>query len=104
MTYSRTILRDLELTLFDSKAHGVKRDRAGSPECRSSTASLLASLAPGNSQGKGGTNMHEGPPSSRATVPASQPTSPNAVFDGCGHRLCRDLRMRKCRGPAKFGD
>ena len=54
--------------------------------------------------GKGGTNMHERFPVSRAGAPAFEPAAPTEVLGGCGRGRYRDSRTHKCRGPADFGN
>jgi hypothetical protein len=63
----------------------------------------LESFVPGEAQGKGGTNMHE-IANSRPTTPIYEPRLPLETFGGCGRGRYRDLRTRKCRGPADFGN
>ena len=47
-------------------------------------ALIFRSFVPSDTLGKGGTNMHEGLPGSRAAVPTYNSPLPNEVFGGCG--------------------
>ena len=46
--------------------------------------SIFVLFVPDDTLGKGGTNMHEGLPGSRAAVPTYEPTLPSEGFGGCG--------------------
>lgn len=65
---------------------------------------LACTQLSGEASGKGGTNLHEGLPVSRAGAPTVEPSSPNESFGGCGRGRYRDLHTHKCRGPADFGN
>ena len=65
---------------------------------------IFVSFVPGETLGKGGTNMHEGLPGSRAAVPTYNSPLPNEGIGGCGRGRYRDPRTHKCRGPADLGN
>ena len=65
---------------------------------------FLVPLFPGGALGKGGTNMHEGLPVSRAGVPTPSLPPPSELLSGCGHGRYRDAATHRCRGPADIGN
>jgi hypothetical protein len=66
---------------------------------------MFVVLACGVALAKGGTNMHEPLPVTRAAMlPTHQFSLPTGGFEGCGRGRYRDPRNHRCHGPADFGN